>query len=57
MGNIKEDVFFGAKEALNKKLELLAKMAQPEIWTYKKVKDTDPYRILRNYFFFTYIFL
>ena len=29
-------------------------MAQPEMWTYRKVKDSDPYRILRNYIFFTY---
>lgn len=54
MGNIKKDVFLGNKEKQNKKFELLAKMAQPEIWTYKKIKDQDPYRILRNYFFFTY---
>lgn len=54
MGNIKKDVFLGNKEKQNKKFELLAKMAQPEIWTYKKIKDKDPYRILRNYFFFTY---
>lgn len=51
MGNIKKDVFLGTKEVQNKKFELLAKMAQPEIWTYKKVKATDPYRILRNYIF------
>lgn len=54
MGNIKDDVFLGTTEKLNKKFEMLAKMAQPEIWTFKKVKDIDPYRILRNYFFFTY---
>lgn len=54
MVNIKKAVFLGNKEKQNKKFELLAKMAQPEIWTYKKIKDKDPYRILRNYFFFTY---
>lgn len=54
MVNIKKDVFLGNKEKQNKKFELLAKMAQPEIWTYKKIKDKDPYRILRNYFFFAY---
>ena len=54
MGNIKNSVYLGTQEAQNKKFELLAKMAQPEIWTYKKIKDTDPYRILRNYFYFTY---
>lgn len=54
MGNIKDDVFLGKEEVQNRKFELLAKMAQPEIWTYKKLKDQDPYRILRNYIFFTY---
>lgn len=38
----------------NQKLEMLAKMAQPEKWTYKKIQDIDPYRILRNYIQFTY---
>ena len=54
MGNIKNEVFLGIREMQNKKFELLAKMAQPEIWTNKKIRETDPYRILRNYFFFTY---
>lgn len=54
MGTIKDDVFLGTTDKFNQKLELLSKMAQPEMWTYKKVKDTDPYRILRNYLFFTY---
>lgn len=54
MGTIKDDAFLGTTEKFNQKLELLAKMAQPEMWTYRKVKDSDPYRILRNYIFFTY---
>lgn len=54
MGNIKQSVYLGTQDAQNKKFELLAKMAQPEIWTYKKIKDADPYRILRNYIYFTY---
>lgn len=54
MGTIREDVFLGTIEKYNQKLEMLAKMAQPEMWTYKKIKDTDPYRILRNYIQFTY---
>lgn len=33
---------------------MLAKMAQPEKWTYKKIQEKDPYRILRNYIQFTY---
>ena len=37
MGNIKNEVFLGTREMQNKKFELLAKMAQPEIWTYKKI--------------------
>lgn len=54
MGTIKEDVFLGTSDKYNQKLELLAKMAQPEIWTYKRVQEIDPYRILRNYIHFTY---
>lgn len=54
MGDIRNDVFLGNKDSLNKKLELLAKMAQPEIWTYKKIREKDPFRILRNYINFTY---
>ena len=49
MGTIREDVFLGTAEKYNQKLEMLAKMAQPEKWTYKKIQDIDPYRILRNY--------
>mgnify|MGYP001092484929 CR=1 FL=1 len=41
-------------EKYNQKLEILSKMAQPEKWTYKKIQDKDPYRILRNYIQFTY---
>lgn len=54
MNQIKNDVFLGKIEEQNKKFEILARMAEPEIWTYRKVKDSDPYKILRNYFFFTY---
>lgn len=54
MGTIFEDVFLGTKEKYNQKLEMLVKMAQPEKWTYKKIMDKDPYRILRNYIQFTY---
>lgn len=54
MGTIFEDVFLGTTEKYNQKLEMLVKMAQPEKWTYKKIKDKDPYRILRNYIQFTY---
>ncbi len=50
MGTIREDVFLGTTEKYNQKLEMLAKMAQPEKWTYKKIQRSDPYRILRNYF-------
>lgn len=54
MGTIREDVFLGTTEKYNQKLEMLAKMAQPEKWTYKKIQRSDPYRILRNYIQFTY---
>ena len=54
MGTIREDVFLGTVEKYNQKLEILAKMAQPEMWTYKRIQDSDPYRILRNYIQFTY---
>lgn len=35
---IKNDAFLGTTEKFNQKLELLAKLAQPEMWTYKKSK-------------------
>lgn len=54
MGTIFEDVFLGTTEKYNQKLEMLVKMAQPEKWTYRKIRDKDPYRILRNYIQFTY---
>lgn len=54
MGTIRDDVFLGKTEKYNQKLEMLAKMAQPEKWTYKKIQHIDPYRILRNYIQFTY---
>lgn len=49
-----DDVFWGITEKFNQKLGLLSKIAQPEKWTYKKVQDIDPYKILRNYIYFTY---
>ena len=54
MGTLYEDVFLGLPEKYNQKLEILSKMAQPEKWTYKKIQEKDPYRILRNYVHFTY---
>lgn len=54
MGTILEDVFLGTAEKYNQKLEMLARMAQPEKWTYKRIQDKDPYRILRNYIQYTY---
>lgn len=48
------DVFMGTADKYNQKLEMLARMAQPERWTYKKVQDIDAYKILRNYIQFTY---
>ena len=37
MGTILEDVFLGTAEKYNQKLEMLARMAQPEKWTYKRI--------------------
>ncbi|WP_315004701.1 DUF3825 domain-containing protein [uncultured Selenomonas sp.] len=54
MGTIKKEVFLGRRDAYNSKLEYLAKMAQEEPWTFKSIAQEDPYRILRNYFQFTY---
>ena len=54
MGNIRERVFLGVREKYNQKLAILANLAQKEIWTFKSTRETDPYRILRNYFQFTY---
>ena len=39
MGTILEDVFLGTAEKYNQKLEMLARMAQPEKWTYKRIQD------------------
>jgi len=47
-------VFTGNIERYNDALRRLASLATPEKWTYASVKDTDPYRILRNYFEFTF---
>lgn len=54
MGTMYNDVFMGTADKYNQKLEMLARMAQPERWTYKKVQDIDAYKILRNYIQFTY---
>ena len=52
--SIKDEVFLGFSADYNNKLATLATIAQPEIWAFGKDKDRDPYRILRNYFQFTY---
>ena len=51
---IKEKVFLGNREDYNKKLKYLAGLAQEEPWTFKNIEGKDPYRILRNYFHYTY---
>lgn len=48
------DVFKGNKEQYNDKLRLLAAMAEPEKWTFARIEETEPYRILQNYIAFTY---
>lgn len=54
MGNIRDSVYLGKKEQYDAKLKLLAQSAQPEIWTFRNLKESDPFRILRSYFHFTY---
>ena len=54
MLDIKEEVFLGVRDRYNEKLAKLANLAQPETWSFGKDRDKDPYRILRNYFQFTY---
>ena len=44
MASIKDDIYLGNPEKYNNKLELLAKMAQPEVWTYKKIKEKERWR-------------
>ena len=48
---ILDEVYVGKKEELNKKFALLANLAQDEMWTFRAIKDTDPFKIMRNYFF------
>lgn len=54
MGNIKDSVYLGKKDQYDAKLRFLAQNVQPEIWTFRNLKESDPFRILRNYFHFTY---
>jgi len=54
MALIREEVFLGIREVYDSKLEFLANIAQPETWSFGKDKAQDPYRILRNFFQFTY---
>ena len=54
MGSIRDDVFLGSHEKYNQKLSILANLAQKEIWTFKSIREEDPFRILRKYFEFTY---
>ncbi len=54
MSNISKEVFLGNHTTYNALLAKIATFAQPEIWSYGKLKITDPYKILRNYFENTY---
>ena len=53
MSDIKQEVFLGLRDQYNAKLQKLAEIAQPEVWSFGKDKEKDPYRILRNYFQYT----
>ena len=50
----KPDVFAGNREVFNEKLRTLSEMAEPEKWTFARIRESDPYRVLRNYIQFTY---
>lgn len=54
MGTIKEEVYLGKYDEYNRLIQMMADYAQPELWSYGRYKETDPYRILRNYFEHTY---
>lgn len=49
-----KDVFKGNKEQFNDKLKFLSSLAEPEKWTFEKIKKEEPYKILKNYVAFTY---
>lgn len=49
--NLLNDAYLGSKEVLQKKLEFLSSMAQPEKWDYKGKTDK---KILYNYLCYTY---
>ena len=51
---IKDEVFLGTREEYKDKLAYLARKATPEPWSFGASKETDAYRILRNYFEYTY---
>ena len=51
---IRDEVFLGTREIYNGKIEYLAKIATPEPWSFRQDRESDPYRILRNYFEHTY---
>lgn len=48
-----KDAFLGRKESLNKKLQYLASIAQPEHWDFES-NNSGSYPILFNYLNFTY---
>lgn len=50
----RNDVFKGNKEQYNDKLRILANLAEDEKWTFEKIKNAFPYKILQNYIAFTY---
>ena len=51
---IRDEVFLGNRDSYDKKIAYLAKTALPEPWSFGKDKDTNPHRILKNYFEHTY---
>lgn len=48
------EIYLGDYDGYNAKLKILADLAQPEIWSFGKDREEQPYKILKNYFEHTY---
>ena len=53
-GYLYQDAYLGNKEAYQKKIDFLAKMAQPEKWNYPGDDESIDNFILKNYILYTY---
>ena len=43
------EIYLGDYDGYNAKLKILADLAQPEIWSFGKDREEQPYKILKNY--------